>query len=61
MSTTQKPSHISLHWVWLVILIILLDQGTKHLVVSSLQANRPMAILPSLELLLSYNNGISFS
>jgi signal peptidase II len=61
MSITPKPSHISLHWVWFIVLIVLLDQGTKYLVVSSLQANRPMAILPSVELLLSYNKGISFS
>jgi signal peptidase II len=61
MSMTQKPSHVSLHWIWFIVLIVLLDQGTKHLVVSSLEANRPMAILPSVELVLSYNKGISFS
>ena len=58
---TQKPSHISLRWIWLIVLIVLLDQGTKRLVVSSLQPNRPMAILPSVEFVLSYNKGISFS
>ena len=57
----MKPSHISLHWLWVIVLVVLLDQGTKHLVVSSLQVDRPMAILPSLELVLSYNKGISFS
>jgi len=57
----MKSSHISLHWLWFIVLVVLLDQGTKHLVVSSLQVDRPMAILPSLELVLSYNKGISFS
>jgi len=61
MSITRKPSHISLYWIWFVVFIVLLDQGTKYLVVSSLEANRPMVILPSLELVLSYNKGISFS
>ena len=61
MSITRNPSHISPHWMWFIVLIVLLDQGSKHLVVSSLQANRPMAVLPSFELLLSYNKGISFS
>jgi signal peptidase II len=61
MSIAQKPSHISLHWIWLIVLILLLDQGTKHLVVGSLQASRPVAILPSVDFLLSYNRGISFS
>jgi signal peptidase II len=60
-SMAQEPSRISLRWIWLVILVVLLDQGSKHLVVSSLQPNRPIAILPSLELVLSYNRGISFS
>jgi len=58
---TEKPSHISLRWIWFVVLIVLLDQGTKHLVVSLLEPNRPTAILPSVEFVLSYNKGISFS
>jgi signal peptidase II len=61
MNITRKPTHISLHWIWLIVLIVLLDQGTKHLAVGSLEANRPMAILPSVDFLLSYNRGISFS
>jgi signal peptidase II len=61
MSIPQKPSHISLHWIWLIVLIVLLDQGSKYLVVSSLEANRPIGILPSVDLVLSYNKGISFS
>ena len=61
MSIAQKPSHISLHWIWFIVLIVLLDQGTKYLVVSSLEADRPMGILPSVDLVLSYNKGISFS
>jgi signal peptidase II len=58
---THKPSHISLRSIWLIVLIILLDQGTKHLVVSSLEPYRPVAILPSIEFVRSYNKGISFS
>jgi signal peptidase II len=61
LSTPRKPSHISLRWIWFIVLIVVLDQGTKHLVVGSLQPNRPTAILPSVEFVLSYNKGISFS
>ena len=57
----QKTSHISLRWIWFIVPIVVLDQGTKHLVVNSLEANRPMAILPSVDFVLSYNKGISFS
>ena len=61
MSIPQKPSRISLYWIWLIVLIVSLDQGSKYLVVSSLEANRPIGILPSVDLVLSYNKGISFS
>ena len=61
MSMNQKPSHIMLRWIWLIVLIVLLDQGTKHLVVSSLEPNRPIAVLPAVEFVLSYNTGVSFS
>jgi signal peptidase II len=61
MSITRKPSPISLRWIGVVVLIVVMDQGTKHLVVGSLQPNRPMAILPWIEFVLSYNKGISFS
>jgi len=43
------PSNIGLCRIWLIVLIVLLDQGTKHIAVSSLEPNRPMAILPSVE------------
>ena len=56
-----EPSHTDLRRIWLVVLIVLLDQGTKHLVVGSLEPNRPIAVLPSVEFVLSYNKGISFS
>jgi signal peptidase II len=58
---TQKPTNISLRWIWMIVLIVALDQGTKHLVVSSPQPNRPTAILPSVDFVLSHNKGISFS
>jgi signal peptidase II len=61
MGITKKPLHVESRWIWLIVLIVLLDQGTKHLVVNSLEPNRPMAILPSMDFVLSYNKGISFS
>ena len=58
---SEKPSFISLRRIGFIVLIVLLDQGTKHLAVSSLEPNQPMAVLPSVEFVLSYNKGISFS
>lgn len=53
-------------WICLIIAILLLDQGTKQLVVGWLEPDRPMIIvasgaLPSIDFLLSYNKGVSFS
>jgi len=50
----------------LIVAVVLLDQGAKHLVVGFLEPDRPMIIfasgaLPSIDVLLSYNKGISFS
>src|ERR1700722_5084834 len=61
MGITDKPLRVKSRWIWLIVLIVLLDQGTKHLVVNLLEANRTMAVLPSVDFVLSYNKGISFS
>ena len=56
----------SLRWIWLILIVMLLDQVTKQLVVGLLEHGRPMVILsstvlPSVDFVLSYNNGVSFS
>jgi signal peptidase II len=55
-----------LRWICLIVLVVLLDQGTKQLVVGLLEPDRPMIIVssaawPSVDILLSYNKGVSFS
>jgi signal peptidase II len=60
------PRAPSLRWIWLIPVVLLLDQGTKQLAVGLLEPGRPMIILssaalPSIDLLLSYNKGVSFS
>lgn len=62
----RTPSRISLRWIWLIPVVVLLDQGTKQLVVGRLEPDRPMIIfsstvLPSIDFVLSYNKGVSFS
>lgn len=46
---------------WLSGLIVLLDQVTKHLAEAFLQMHQPVAILPSFNLMLTYNTGAAFS
>ena len=56
----------SLRWIWLILIVMLLDQVTKQFVVGLLEHGRPMVILsstvlPSIDFVLSYNNGVSVS
>ena len=57
----QTPSPISLRRILLIVIVLLLDQGTKHLVVGALAPGQAMGIVPSVEFVLSCNKGISFS
>ncbi|MCP3441567.1 signal peptidase II [Bradyrhizobium sp. CCGUVB14] len=62
----RTTPHVGVRWIWLVLVVVLLDQGTKQLAVGLLEPDRPMIIfsstaLPSVDLVLSYNKGISFS
>jgi signal peptidase II len=50
----------------LILVVVLLDQGTKKLVVDLLEPERPLlvlssTVLPSIDFVLSYNKGVSFS
>ena len=62
----RTPSPFSFRWVLLILAVVLLDPGTKQLVVGSLEPDRPRIIfssgaVPSLDFVLSYNKGVSFS
>lgn len=46
---------------WLSALIIALDQATKHLAETLLVMHQPAPVLPSFNLLLTYNTGAAFS
>jgi hypothetical protein len=51
----------SMQWLWLSGLIVLADQASKQAVTALLPPFRPLAVMPSLNFLLAYNSGISFS
>ncbi len=48
-------------WLWLSLLVVVLDQGTKWLAEALLVPFRPIAIAPLLNLTLMYNEGAAFS
>ncbi len=48
-------------WLWLSLLVVVLDQATKWLAEALLEPFRPLALAPLLNLTLMYNEGAAFS
>ena len=48
-------------WGWLSVLVIALDQATKHLAEMLLAMHQPVPVLPSFNLTLTYNTGAAFN
>ena len=48
-------------WLWITLLVILLDQATKLVADAYLFYQRPVAIMPLFNLTLVYNKGAAFS
>lgn len=50
-----------LKWLWLSVVVVVLDQATKFLADSLLEFHQPLAIIPMFNLTLSYNAGAAFN
>lgn len=50
-----------MHWLWLSLLVIVLDLGSKYLADSLLTYASPVPLLPVFDLTLLYNTGAAFS
>lgn len=50
-----------LKWVWVSIVIVILDQLSKWMAVASLDEGIPHAVMPHLNMTLAYNYGAAFS
>jgi signal peptidase II len=51
----------SMHWLWLSTLVVLLDQITKQAAEQFLLLHKAIAVIPSFNLTLMYNEGAAFS
>ena len=49
------------HWLWLSLVVVLLDQVTKWLVMGTLQPFEVVELVPNLNLTLAFNTGAAFS
>lgn len=50
-----------LKWLWLSVLVVVLDQGSKYLAERMLTLHDPVALMPLLNMTLSHNPGAAFS
>lgn len=50
-----------LKWLWLSVIVIGLDQGTKYLASTELQFHIPVEVMPSFNWFLAHNTGAAFS
>ncbi len=50
-----------LKWLWLSVVVIVLDQVTKQMVTDSLHLYQSIPVFPSLNLVLAHNSGAAFS
>lgn len=57
----DQPLNTYKHWLWISLLIIVLDQITKLVADSSLTLYQPMAIMPMFNFTLMHNQGAAFS
>ncbi len=56
-----KLKHTGLAWLWLALLVLILDQLSKQLALAWLEYAQPIALLPVFDLTLVYNKGAAFS
>ena len=50
-----------LKWIWLAIVVVVLDQLTKYIASTSLEMLQPVAVMPMFNWTLMYNTGAAFS
>jgi signal peptidase II len=55
------PEGRQTRWLWLSVLLVALDQGTKWLAEAALDPYLPVPLVPSFNLTLMYNDGAAFS
>jgi signal peptidase II len=61
LSRSEQKSTNALIWLWLSLLVVILDQLSKVWINTHLPFNQPVAILPFFDLRLLYNTGAAWS
>ena len=62
MSQTKHTlRHSGLFWVWISLIVVVLDQATKIWADTTLILGQPVEVMPFFNLTLLYNTGVAFS
>jgi len=61
MPEPRRERRLFWRWLALALVVVVLDQWTKHLAELWLQPSRPLTVMPVLDLVLQYNAGAAFS
>ncbi|MFC1748693.1 signal peptidase II [Pseudomonadota bacterium] len=56
-----ESAHVMQRWLWLAVVVIVLDQATKFWAVAALYEGMPVTFFTGLDFTLSYNPGAAFS
>ncbi len=57
----MSTEHPQMKWLWVSLLVIVLDQVTKHIAEAMLVPHQPVNLLPWFDWYLTYNTGAAFS
>lgn len=57
----KKISSTGLSWLWIAVLVFILDQASKYLALAFLDEYQPHPVMPFFNLTLAYNKGAAFS
>lgn len=58
---SETTSRSMLHWLWLAVIVLVLDQASKIWAMAALEEYVPVAVFAGLDFTLSYNPGAAFS
>ena len=50
----------NLHWLWVSLAVLVLDQASKQLAQTNLMAHEPLSVMPFFNLTLTFNTGAAF-
>lgn len=57
----MSSTHPQMKWLWISLLVVVLDQATKLIAESLLTPHQPVNLLPFFDWYLTYNTGAAFS